>query len=88
MNKACKLNVEYKTTVDCVTLQYADTNEDIGLELVANGLVIVDERKERRLSGLVSKYVKAQEKAKASRVSLYNLYAFAYGRVSRRFTQL
>lgn len=70
MNKQLKLNTEYRgALVECVTLQYQDSNEDVGRALVADGLVQVDARKEKRLASLVSDYVSAQETAKSERVS-------------------
>lgn len=54
-NTQCLLNVEYSGSV-CpqVTLQFADTKEDVGLGLVKEGMVMVDIRKEKHLQKMVS----------------------------------
>lgn len=54
-NKQCLLNVEYSGAV-CphVTLQFADSKDDVGLGLVKEGLVMVDVRKEKHLHKMVS----------------------------------
>nr|XP_032804965.1 staphylococcal nuclease domain-containing protein 1 [Petromyzon marinus] len=71
-NIQCLLNVEYRgATCDHVTLLYADTQDDVGLGLVKEGLVIVEVRKEKRLAKLVSEYLKAQESAKGSRLNIW-----------------
>uniref|UniRef100_A0A672R169 Staphylococcal nuclease domain-containing protein 1 n=1 Tax=Sinocyclocheilus grahami TaxID=75366 RepID=A0A672R169_SINGR len=54
-NTQCLLNVEYSGIV-CphVTLQFADSKDDVGLGLVKEGLVMVDVRKEKHLQKMVS----------------------------------
>ena len=69
LNKECKINVEYKTTLDHVSLQIGESNEDVGLMLVTEGLVLVDQRRERHLATMMAKFNKAQAKAKDARVS-------------------
>uniref|UniRef100_A0A8C1XAX7 Staphylococcal nuclease domain-containing protein n=1 Tax=Cyprinus carpio TaxID=7962 RepID=A0A8C1XAX7_CYPCA len=53
-NTQCLLNVEYSGIV-CphVTLQFADSKDDVGLGLVKEGLVMVDVRKEKHLQKMV-----------------------------------
>lgn len=55
-NIQCLLNVEYGGLV-CphVTLQFADSKDDVGLGLVKEGLVMVDVRKEKHLQKMVSR---------------------------------
>lgn len=55
-NTQCLLNVEYSGVV-CpqVTLQFADSKDDVGLGLVKEGLVMVDVRKEKHLQKMVSR---------------------------------
>ena len=68
------LNTEYRQgTVECVTLQYTDTKDDVGESLIAAGLLTIENRKEKRLAKVVASYLKAQNKAKASRVSILML---------------
>uniref|UniRef100_A0A8C1AZ77 Staphylococcal nuclease domain-containing protein n=1 Tax=Cyprinus carpio carpio TaxID=630221 RepID=A0A8C1AZ77_CYPCA len=54
-NTQCLLNVEYSGIV-CphVTLQFADSKDDVGLGLVKEGLVMVDVRKEKHLQKMVT----------------------------------
>jgi len=75
-NKQYMLNVEYKVGgVDYATLQYSTGTDDSGVKedvaqyLITEGYVLVEGRKEKRLSKLVSQYKKAEEKAKEARVS-------------------
>lgn len=71
LNKQFSLNQEYKANgMDYVTLRADETDAsgDIGLALLEEGYVMVDQRKEKRLAKLMSDYQKAQEKAKKDRV--------------------
>jgi len=70
LNKECLLNYEYKSGgLDAVTLLYADTKDDIAQNMITEGLVLVEYRREKRLNKLMTTYKKAEEKAKADRVS-------------------
>ncbi|OCT87164.1 hypothetical protein XELAEV_180208581mg, partial [Xenopus laevis] len=71
-NTQCLLNVEY-SGAGCphVTLQFADSKDDVGLGLVKEGLVMVEVRKEKQFHKLIGEYVAAQESAKASRLNLW-----------------
>lgn len=55
-NTQCLLNVEF-AGAGCphVTLQFADSKEDVGLGLVKEGLVMVEVRKEKQFLKVVSK---------------------------------
>ncbi|KAG1953290.1 ribonuclease TUDOR [Pimephales promelas] len=68
-NIQCLLNVEY-SGLACphVTLQFADSKDDVGLGLVKEGLVMVDVRKEKHLQKMVTEYLNGQESAKSARV--------------------
>ncbi|XP_029104788.1 staphylococcal nuclease domain-containing protein 1 [Scleropages formosus] len=71
-NTQCLLNVEYMgASCPHVTLQFADTKEDVGLGLVKEGLVMVEVRKEKHLQKMVAEYLKAQESAKTSRLNIW-----------------
>ena len=71
LNKQCLLNVEYKNAgVDCVSLCHAEGKDDIAQLLLTEGWLLVEARREKRLSALVGQYQKAQEKAKEGRVSV------------------
>lgn len=71
-NTQCLLNVEY-AGANCphVTLQFADSKDDVGLGLVKEGLVMVEVRKEKQFQKLVAEYFNAQESAKAARLNLW-----------------
>ena len=55
--------------MECVSLIDPESKEDVAKGLLAAGLVLVEPRKEKRFSKLMSEYVKAQDLAKANRVS-------------------
>ncbi|XP_075455394.1 staphylococcal nuclease domain-containing protein 1 isoform X2 [Ascaphus truei] len=71
-NTQCLLNVEHAGG-GCphVTLQFADSKDDVGLGLVKEGLVMVEVRKEKQFHKVVAEYLSAQESAKASRLNLW-----------------
>ena len=69
INKQCLMNNEYTTNnVSYVSLVYPDSQTDVANGLVADGLVLVEPRREKRLSKLMSTYNKSQDKAKSERV--------------------
>ncbi|XP_063304417.1 staphylococcal nuclease domain-containing protein 1 [Pelobates fuscus] len=71
-NTQCLLNVEH-SGAGCphVTLQFADSKDDVGLGLVKEGLVMVEVRKEKQFQKVISEYLSAQEAAKAARLNLW-----------------
>lgn len=67
------MNVEYKSGgLEYVSLTYLDSKDDVAQKLISSGFLLAEKRREKRLAKLVSDYMKAQEKAKSSRVSLGN----------------
>ncbi|KAK3097810.1 hypothetical protein FSP39_013410 [Pinctada imbricata] len=71
-NKQLLLNVEYKILgAPYASLMYPDTKDDVAQSLISNGFLLVERRREKRLAKLVTDYMKAQEKAKSSRVNLW-----------------
>jgi len=64
------LNVEYKSGLEYVTLCHVDSKDDVGQALIADGQVLAEPRREKRLAKLVSQYQKAEDKAKEGRVSV------------------
>ena len=73
INKQYLLNVEYKVGgVEYVTLSESVSKEDIAQQLISEGLVSAEARKEKHLKEVVDKYKKAEEQAKKSRV-IYSL---------------
>ena len=70
LNKQCMLNVEYRSgSQEFVSLLYSDNKEDVAQGLISEGLLLVENRREKRLAKLMEGYRKAQDKAKAARVS-------------------
>jgi staphylococcal nuclease domain-containing protein 1 len=71
LDKQFLVNVEYKNSgVEYVTLSHdKDTKDDVAEKLIGEGLVLVENRREKRLQNVVSDYVAAQDKAKSQRVS-------------------
>lgn len=70
LGKQMVVNSEYKANgIDYVTCLLGESQEDVGLSLISDGLVLAELRKEKRLNKLVATYKNAQEKAKSARVS-------------------
>ncbi|TNN55758.1 Nuclease domain-containing protein 1 [Liparis tanakae] len=71
-NTQCLMNVEYSgATCPHVTIQFGDTKDDVGLNLVKEGLVMVDVRKEKHLQKIVTEYLNSQESAKSARLNIW-----------------
>lgn len=71
-NTQCLLNVEHSgVTCPHVTLQFADSKDDVGLSLVKEGMVMVDVRKEKHLQKMVTEYLNGQESAKTARLNIW-----------------
>nr|CAG4651604.1 EOG090X01F7 [Triops cancriformis] len=72
LNKQVVVNSEYKANgLDYVTILTPDQKNDVVKELVADGLLSVDVRRERRLQKLVSEYVAAQDLAKKRHLNIW-----------------
>ncbi|KAG7187759.1 hypothetical protein KM043_016803 [Ampulex compressa] len=71
-SKRLLLNHEYKlNNIPAVTLVDATTNEDIVKKLISDGLLLVQNHRDRRLSKLVEEYKKAEEDAKHKRLNIW-----------------
>lgn len=59
--------------MDAVQLMSSSPQEDIGLQLIANGYVVVDKTKkrDRKVREMFTKYTAEQEKAKAKRLNIW-----------------
>ena len=65
------LNVEYRNGgQEVVSLTDPETKEDVVKNLISAGLILVEPRKEKRFSKMMNEYNKAQDLAKANRVSV------------------
>ncbi|XP_076170484.1 staphylococcal nuclease domain-containing protein 1 [Ptiloglossa arizonensis] len=73
MDKILLLNTEYKisSNVTAVTLVDSNTNEDIAKGLISDGLLLVQNQRDRRLTELIEQYQKAEEDAKHSRRNIW-----------------
>lgn len=72
INKQLLLNVEMRVAGhEVVSLYDPDTKDDIAKGLITQGLVLAEQRKEKRFAKLIQEYAKAQEKAKANRMNLW-----------------
>ena len=61
-----------------MTLVHPDSKEDIGKSLVAEGLALVEKRREKRFQKMVMDYISAQEAAKKSRVCFIKWTSIVY----------
>lgn len=73
LNHKLQLNVELKVGngPHLATLHDPTTKTDLGKQLVADGLVLVEKRRERRLKELVEQYRTAQEAALAAHLAIW-----------------
>ncbi|KAG7313603.1 hypothetical protein JYU34_000758, partial [Plutella xylostella] len=72
LNKKLLLNVESRTPPAAVTLvDPTNGNQDLGKGLIKEGLVLVENTRDRRLAPLLAEYRAAQDAAKASRSNLW-----------------
>ena len=79
MNKQLLLNVEFRVAgQEYVSLYDPDSKDDIAKGLITQGLVLAEPRKEKRFAKLITEYAKAQEKAKANRVSVTDLLRYIW----------
>ena len=53
------------------------TKDDISVGLLADGLAMVEKRKEKRLQKILANYRKAQDEARSNRVSMNHLLLFS-----------
>lgn len=71
---------EYVTVVHCT-----DEKEDIGEQLLKEGLVSVQKRKDKRLQSLLTSYIATEEKARKSHVNLWQYGDFTGDEDSKEF---
>jgi len=73
----CQINIEYKDGVEHITLMDKSGSVDIGKYMISEGLCTVARRTEKRLSKLLTEYLKEQNKAKKAHLNLWR-----YGDIS------
>nr|QBI71273.1 ebna2 binding protein P100 [Eurycantha calcarata] len=72
MNHTLHLNVEYRVgSVQHVTLVDPGTEEDVVKALIADGLLMCESRREKRLQKLVNEYKAAQDSAKKAHLNMW-----------------
>ena len=72
LNQEFSLNVEYKLNgQDYVTLTNQETKNDLARTLLSYGVVLVEQRREKRLQKLIHEYCTAQEVARKNRLNLW-----------------
>lgn len=72
LNAPMKVNVEYKSQgQEYVTLVDCEDDSDVGESLIHEGLVRVERRKDRRVTSLIERYIKAEEEARKARKSMW-----------------
>ncbi|XP_070535997.1 staphylococcal nuclease domain-containing protein 1-like [Ptychodera flava] len=72
LNNNFLLNVEYRVGgLEYVSLQKAEKKEDVIQGLIAEGLLMAEKRREKRLQPLVTEYKKSQDQARKARLNLW-----------------
>jgi len=72
LDKKLKIAVQYRLQgVPNVIIKSADGKTDLGRELVADGFVLVEKRKEGRLQKLLSDYQEAEESARKAHLGIW-----------------
>jgi len=72
INRQFIVNVEYRQgSLEYVTMTDAESKEDVGKNLVAEGIALTDHRKEKRFAKVMAEYHKAQDLAKKNRLNLW-----------------
>lgn len=72
IDRTLLLNVEYTIgNLPYITLLDASTKEDIVKGLISDGLLMVENRREKRLQKLLSEYTAAQDEAKKARLNMW-----------------
>ncbi|XP_076336232.1 staphylococcal nuclease domain-containing protein 1-like [Tachypleus tridentatus] len=71
-NRALLLNVEYRVGgIEYVTLYMSEDKEDILKNLISEGLLMVENRKEKKLQKVVTEYKSAEKTARWQRLNLW-----------------
>ena len=72
LDRKVKINVEYKVgNLDFVTITDISNNDDIGKNLVTDGLMMVEKKGGRRLAKVVNSYIEAQDSAKKNHMNIW-----------------
>ena len=72
LDRKVKINTEYKVGIlPYVTAYDFASNDDIGKNLVKDGLMMVEKRGGGRLAKVVNSYIEAQESAKKNHLTIW-----------------
>ncbi|ROT73426.1 nuclease domain-containing protein 1 [Penaeus vannamei] len=72
MDREVLINREYRLSgAEYVSIQRSDTKVDVAKTLISQGLLMLDERKDKRLQSVVSEYRTAQEEAKRKHLNIW-----------------
>jgi len=84
LDRKVKLNTEYKDGSLAYVTVFNDTNEDLGKNLIQDGLMMADKVRGRRFAKMVTSYVEAQDKAKRDHLNIWE-YGDITGDEAREF---
>jgi len=84
LDRKVKLNTEYKDGSLAYVTVFNDSNEDLGKNLVQDGLMMADKVRGRRFAKMVTSYVEAQDKAKRDHLNIWE-YGDITGDEAREF---
>ena len=84
LDRKVKLNTEYKDGSLAYVTVFNDSNEDLGKNLIQDGLMMADKVRGRRFAKMVTSYVEAQDKAKRDHLNIWE-YGDITGDEAREF---
>ena len=72
LDKTCNMNVEYRITgAPFATFFDPNSNEDIGKNLILDGLLMAEKKGMKKLTKLVNSYLEAMDKAKKDHLNIW-----------------
>jgi staphylococcal nuclease domain-containing protein 1 len=73
LDRTLNLNVEYRVPGAAPAVSFSDpsTNDDIGKNLITDGLLMVEKKGGRRFAQMVDAYVEAMNKAKKDHLNIW-----------------
>ena len=71
LEKSMKLNVEYRNSGQAYVSLTDSNDQDVGRNLIMDGLMLAEKKGGRRLAKLVDSYLEAQESAKKNHLNIW-----------------
>jgi staphylococcal nuclease domain-containing protein 1 len=71
LEKTAKLNVEYRNAGQSFVSLTDANDQDVGRNLILDGLMLAEKKGGRRLAKLVDSYLEAQESAKKNHLNIW-----------------